>query len=190
MKVLPGKGCNFRDIFTELDDAASCWEVTDRPGSEMAIVSKTTGQSYRLDVKIRERITPQIADDLFRRLREEPLLEHVVRIAYAPVISSRVAEIARRYDVSFMDYAGNCRIVDRTAGGTGGSQVTRTKVYSSQSNRTLPLRRLETSSTRTVLCSIIPLRAKVLSEFDKGAKTPELGALILFAQGERAILSL
>ena len=40
----------------------------------------------------------------------------MIRIAYTPVISSRVAEIARRHDVSYMDYAGNCRIVDRAAG--------------------------------------------------------------------------
>ncbi len=105
-----------RWVFSELDDSECCWKVSDDAERDKVLVSKSTGQSYCLDVKIRERITPQMAEDLFRRFRQEPLPEHGVRIAYAPVISPRVAEIARRHDISFMDYAGNCRIVDRATG--------------------------------------------------------------------------
>jgi hypothetical protein len=39
-----------------------------------------------------------------------------IRLVYAPVISPRVAEIARRHDVSYIDYVGNCRIVNPAAG--------------------------------------------------------------------------
>ena len=105
------------DIFSELGELECVWEPEGegaRP--DVMIVSKSSGQSYLFDVKARERITPQIADDLFARFRDERLPDRVVRIVYAPVISSRVAEIARQYGVSFIDYAGNCRIVNRSVG--------------------------------------------------------------------------
>ncbi|MFV2069458.1 MAG: universal stress protein, partial [Pirellulales bacterium] len=44
------------------------------------IVSKSSRQSYRFDVKVRQRITPQMAADLFERLQTEPLPDSVIRI--------------------------------------------------------------------------------------------------------------
>jgi hypothetical protein len=106
-----------RDIFAELGDFESIWELGDGDArSDVMSISNSSGQSYRFDVKVRERITPQIADDLFERLQNEGLPDRVIRIVYTPVISPRVAEIARQYEISFMDYAGNCHIVDQPTG--------------------------------------------------------------------------
>ena len=106
-----------RDIFAELGDFESFLGFGDDDAqSDMTIVSKSTKQTYRFGVKIRERITPQIADDLFERFQAEPLSDGTVRIVYAPVISPRVAEIARKHGISFVDYAGNCCIVDEPTG--------------------------------------------------------------------------
>lgn len=106
-----------RDIFAELGEFDSGWEARgDDVHSDVLMVSQSSNQTYRFDVKVRERITPQIADDLFTRLQQESLPDRVVRIVYAPVISPRVAEIARQHGISFIDYAGNCHIVDRSEG--------------------------------------------------------------------------
>lgn len=104
-------------IFAELGEFRSSWEARGGDAtSDVLVVSQSSNQTYRFDVKVRERITPQIADDLFERLQQEPLPERVIRIVYAPVISPRVAEIARQHRIAFIDYAGNCHIVDRTKG--------------------------------------------------------------------------
>ncbi|MDA1055115.1 MAG: type IV toxin-antitoxin system AbiEi family antitoxin [Planctomycetota bacterium] len=122
-----------RDIFAELGEFESIWEARDGDvRSDVMMVSKSSSQTYRFDVKVRERITPQIADDLFERLQQEPLPERVVRIVYAPVISARVAEIARQHGISFIDYAGNCHIVDRSE----GLLISRTGIPNEASSRT------------------------------------------------------
>ena len=106
-----------RDTFADLGDFESVWEPSvDDAHPTVLVVSKSPRQTYRFDVKVRARITPQIADDLFERLQKEPLPDRVVRIVYAPMISQRVADIARQHGISFVDYAGNCHIVDRSAG--------------------------------------------------------------------------
>ena len=107
----------FDEIFSELGDYEILWEVQeDDTRCDLKIVSESPRRSYYFSFKVRERITPQIADDLFERLRQKPASPHVVRIVFAPVISPRVAEIARHHGVSFIDYAGNCRILDSRAG--------------------------------------------------------------------------
>lgn len=106
-----------RDIFAELGDFQPNWKLLDNDAQrDVLIVSKSPKQFYCFDVKVRERITPQIADDLFKRLQINQLSDRVVRIVYAPVISPRVAEIARQYGISHIDSAGNCRIVDSATG--------------------------------------------------------------------------
>jgi len=104
-------------VFAELGN----FEIVSKPAegngrSEVKIISQPSGPFCRFHVNVRERITPQIAADLFERLQREPLPNGAIRIVYAPVISPRVAEIARQYGVSFVDYAGNCRIVDKASG--------------------------------------------------------------------------
>jgi hypothetical protein len=105
------------DIFAEMGAFELLWEPhSGDTRSDVMMVSKSPEQSFRFDVKVRERITPQIADELFERLQIERLPGRTICIVYAPVISPRVAEIAREHGVSFIDYAGNCHIVDQMTG--------------------------------------------------------------------------
>jgi len=57
------------------------------------------------------RVTPQIAGDVFDSLAESVAgAPEACAVLYAPVISPRVAALARERDVSFIDGAGNGRI--------------------------------------------------------------------------------
>ena len=56
-----------REIFSELDDSISHWKVTDGARGNIVIASDAKGEAYHVDVMIRDRITPQIAEDLFSR---------------------------------------------------------------------------------------------------------------------------
>ncbi len=76
------------------------------------VVRSDSGESYHFEVVARQRVTPQIADDLFRRVASEGATPGVTRVVFAPVISDRVAQMARARRVSYLDYAGNCYLVD------------------------------------------------------------------------------
>lgn len=102
--------------FGELGDFECRWGARQDEGSADFAMIGPTGQEFVFNVKVRERVTPQMADDLFSRIHATDLAPHVVRLVYAPVISPRVAEIARRYDVSYLDHAGNCHIVNPAVG--------------------------------------------------------------------------
>jgi len=102
-------------VFGEFGDYECRWNPRSDDGCDLKMIS-TDGQEFAFDVKLRERVTPQMADDLFARIRAAELAPQVVYLVYAPVISPRVAEIARRYGVSYMDHAGNCHIVNSAAG--------------------------------------------------------------------------
>jgi len=102
-------------VFGELGDYQCRWNPRSDAGCDLEMIS-SEGHEFAFDVNVRERVTPQIADDVFARIGAAKRAPQVVRLVYAPVISSRVAEIARRHDVSYMDYAGNCRIVNSAAG--------------------------------------------------------------------------
>jgi len=105
------------DIFTEMGGFDDIREPEGKNArSEMLLVAKSSCRSFQFVVKVRERITPQIADDLFSRFQNDCPQENVVLLVYAPVISPRVAEIARKYDISYLDSAGNCRIVNHATG--------------------------------------------------------------------------
>jgi hypothetical protein len=102
-----------RQVFSELGPVECVWRSARQDsGADMLYVTGKHGLAYVFAFEIRERITPQIADELFSRLEKNPPPEGVIRIFYAPVISPRVAEIARRHGISYMDCAGNCRIVE------------------------------------------------------------------------------
>ncbi|MFT5323454.1 MAG: hypothetical protein ACI8P0_001303 [Planctomycetaceae bacterium] len=105
-------------LFEEFGDYECRWNPQSdgsNEGADLQLIS-TDGQKFAFHVTDRERVTPQMADDLFARMRAAENDPHVVRLVYAPVISERVAEIARRYNVSYIDFAGNCRIVNPAAG--------------------------------------------------------------------------
>ena len=107
----------FRAIFAGLDGEVVRCEPSDHDSRYRVVVAvKSSDRSYSFDVRVRQRITPQIADALFKRLQSESVSERAVSVVYAPVISSRVAEIADNHGISYIDAAGNCRIIDRATG--------------------------------------------------------------------------
>jgi hypothetical protein len=74
---------------------------------DILIEAKTRGTAYRFAIEARSRITPQTAIalcDEIRRLANR----RFIPVIYAPVISPRVAEIARQREVGYIDRAGNC----------------------------------------------------------------------------------
>lgn len=102
-------------LFGEFGDHSCDWQA--RTGESSEFVLKTTNrQQFSLCVWVRERITPQMAEDLFARMSEEPVKPNVIRLVYAPVISPRVADLARRHGIAHLDHAGNCHIVLPSAG--------------------------------------------------------------------------
>ncbi|HEV3025339.1 MAG TPA: hypothetical protein VGX76_22870, partial [Pirellulales bacterium] len=77
-----------------------------------AIVEATAGRAkFRFGIVARSRITPQVALSIFQAMPGR--LKNLVPVVYAPVVSPRVAEIARSQGISFFDRAGNCRLQDR-----------------------------------------------------------------------------
>lgn len=104
------------EVFSMLGKFAFRWRGLRDDSQDVSITSLETGRTYLLQVKFRQRITPQIANGLFSRLKSEPLPENRIVIVFAPVISPRVAEIAQRHGVSYFDAAGNCRIVASEVG--------------------------------------------------------------------------
>jgi len=105
------------EIFSELGQ----YIVTSQPESdsgqgEILVAAHPRGPKYCFSVTVRERITPQVADDLLGRIQSQPLPPETVRLVYAPVISPRVAEIALKYNVSHLDQAGNCHLANSAAG--------------------------------------------------------------------------
>jgi hypothetical protein len=63
---------------------------------------------FKVVVEAKARITPQTALSVCEKLREIPI--DIIPLAFAPVISQRVAEILDQNGVGFVDQAGNCRI--------------------------------------------------------------------------------
>ncbi len=70
----------------------------------------------RFTIALHDRVTPQTAGQVLERLIESKGGPNDVSVLYAPTISPRVAAMAREIGVSFIDGAGNCRIVDHLSG--------------------------------------------------------------------------
>ncbi|MEL7500447.1 MAG: type IV toxin-antitoxin system AbiEi family antitoxin [Planctomycetota bacterium] len=84
---------------------------------DVVVRQPEAGIEFQFQVKSRERVTPQIADDLFERIAsEEPSRAKTTLVFLAPTISDRVAEIARKHNISFLDYAGNCLVANERLG--------------------------------------------------------------------------
>ena len=79
---------------------------------DLKLFSEASNREYHFQIKVRERITPQIANELFARLKSSTPKDNSILIVFAPVISPRVAELAIQNGISYLDGAGNCRIVD------------------------------------------------------------------------------
>ncbi len=69
------------------------------------------GSDFHLAVKEFKRITPATAESACLTLKRNSDATGAQPILYASVVSDRTAEIAIKHGVSWMDYAGNCRLV-------------------------------------------------------------------------------
>lgn len=69
------------------------------------------GKTTLLEVKTYQRITPANAESAFRAMKEQSENVGAEPVLFASVVSDRTAEIAREYGVSWVDFAGNCRLV-------------------------------------------------------------------------------
>jgi len=70
----------------------------------------------RFVIGYRERVTPQTAGQILDRLAEDHRGPGDFTVLFAPTITPRVAAMASERGVSFIDGAGNCRIVDPGSG--------------------------------------------------------------------------
>ena len=74
-------------------------------------VVKPDGSEFQVDVKEFKRITPATAESACLTLKQRSEATGAQPTIYAAVVSDRTSEIATRHGVSWMDYAGNCRLV-------------------------------------------------------------------------------
>ncbi len=74
-------------------------------------VVKPDSSEFQIDVKEFKRITPAIAESACLTLKQRSESTGAQPIIYAAIVSDRTSEIAARHGVSWMDYAGNCRLV-------------------------------------------------------------------------------
>ena len=107
----------FRELFAEMGEFDVLANSDTPEHVDILVRESGTGTEFRFNVKSRERVTPQIADNLFERISSEKQTRGKTTFVFlAPTISDRVAEIARKHDISYMDYAGNCLITNERIG--------------------------------------------------------------------------
>ncbi len=158
-------------VFAELGAFETVFELPDEsPDAYVDLAVKSPAQTYRFELKVRERITPQIADDLFDRLKSAPRPAGTILVVYAPTISSRVAEIARRHGVCYMDAAGNCWIASVEAGLLISRSGRRDDTARGKERRTDPFAPKSSRIVRAMLSG--PERGWHVSEL---AEHPEVG---------------
>src|SRR5579863_1342660 len=76
------------------------------------LIKVSSGKAkFRFGVDVKSRITPQMALDVCHQLSRLP--PGLIPVLYSPVVSPRVAEIAREQDVGYVDRAGNCHLQSR-----------------------------------------------------------------------------
>jgi len=69
------------------------------------------GAEFGLEVKEYKRITPATAESACMTLKRRGEATGSQPVLFASVVSDRTADIATKHGVSWMDYAGNCRLV-------------------------------------------------------------------------------
>ena len=74
-------------------------------------VVRPDGSDFHLEVKEFKRITPATAEYACLTLRKHSETTGAQPIIYAAMVSDRTSAIATRHGVSWMDFAGNCRLV-------------------------------------------------------------------------------
>ena len=107
----------FRVLFADMGEFDVSADSDSQEHVDILVRQPGSGTEFRFNVKSRERVTPQIADDLFERIASEKSpREKTTFVFIAPTISERVAEIAQKHDVSFLDHSGNCLIANKRLG--------------------------------------------------------------------------
>lgn len=83
---------------------------------ELVRVVDGKSRVVRFAIGYRGRVTPQTASPILDRLIESNRSSNDVPVLFAPTITPRVAAMASERRVSFIDGAGNCRIIDPRSG--------------------------------------------------------------------------
>jgi len=97
-----------RQLFLEFA-GLSVWiphESPSDPGHDVVIEAVGPETTWRIVVEAKSRVTPQTAIALCERMQTHS--DEFIPVIFAPVISPRVAEIAKAYGVGYVDGAGNC----------------------------------------------------------------------------------
>ena len=77
-------------------------------GYDAILQASSAEVEFEIGINAKARITPQTAWSVVEQMQRLPA--EMLRVAYAPVISPRVAEILDKYGVGYVDEAGNCRL--------------------------------------------------------------------------------
>jgi len=77
-------------------------------GYDAILQASSAEVEFVIGINAKARITPQTAWSVVEQMQRLPA--EMLRVAYAPVISARVAEILDKYGVGYVDEAGNCRL--------------------------------------------------------------------------------
>lgn len=80
------------------------------PEGDVRVVGPS-GADFRLEVKDYKRITPATAESACLMLSRQGEATGSQPVLFASIVSDRTSEIATKHGVSWMDYAGNCRLV-------------------------------------------------------------------------------
>ncbi len=104
------------EIFSEFGAYRTSSPSMPDEGYDLVVSSENNKLEFRFALKVRARITPQIADNLFTKLNSTSTPKNVTRVVMAPVISERVREIAQKHGISYLDHAGNCLIKNEQVG--------------------------------------------------------------------------
>ncbi len=80
------------------------------PNGDVHVIGPA-GADFRLDVKEYKRITPATAESACLTLNRQGQASGSQPVIFASMVSDRTSEIVTKHGVSWMDYAGNCRLV-------------------------------------------------------------------------------
>ena len=106
-----------RRIFDELGEFKVSSHQQQRIGDsqcDFVIRATSTEAEFQIVVQAKTRITPQTAISVCESMRGLPA--RLIPLIYAPVISPRVADIAKQLGVGYVDQAGNCRLQSARGG--------------------------------------------------------------------------
>lgn len=84
--------------------------ATSKGGYDCRVIGPT-GKTLVLHTKSYQRITPAAAESVFREMKRQSEDSGSEPVLFASVVSHRTDEIARDYGISWIDFAGNCRLV-------------------------------------------------------------------------------